>query len=228
MRALYLTHPQVRLDAAVPVPLWGLSEEGWERARAFVGRGAVPEGALVFSSRETKALELAELVAQAAGTPVLTDHAMGENDRSATGFLPPDLFEEAADAFFAVPETSHLGWERAVDAQCRIVSAVATALASVPGDLPVIFCGHGAVGTLLKRHLAGRAISRDEDQSRLGVNGGGNGFIFDIGRRALLTDWMGMEDIPEGWAGARLPPERKWSRPDSIKDIAGDKAWLAS
>lgn len=204
MRALYLTHPQVRLDAAVPVPLWGLSLEGWERARAFVARGAVPEGALVFSSRETKALELAELVAEAAGTPVLTDHAMGENDRRATGFLPPDLFEEAADQFFASPDASHKGWERAVDAQERIVGAVETALASVPADMPVIFCGHGAVGTLLKCHLGGRPISRAEDQSRLGAMGGGNGFVFEIEGRKLLTDWVPMENIEPGWAEVAL------------------------
>lgn len=204
MRALYLTHPQVRLDAAVPVPLWGLSAEGLARARSFVARGAVPQGALVFSSRETKALELAELVAEAAGTPVLTDHDMGENDRRATGFLPPDLFEEAADQFFAAPECSHKGWERAIDAQGRIVAAVTTALDSLPGDMPVIFCGHGAVGTLLKCHLGGRAISRAEDQSRIGVTGGGNGFLFEVESRRLLTDWMPMEAIAAGWADDAL------------------------
>jgi broad specificity phosphatase PhoE len=228
MRALYLTHPQVRLDAAVPVPLWGLSDEGWERARAFVARGAVPKGAWVFSSRETKALELAELVAEAAGTPVLTDHDMGENDRSATGFLPPDLFEAAADQFFAVADTSHKGWERAVDAQKRIISAVKTALASVPEATPLIFCGHGAVGTLLKCHLSGRAISRDEDQSRIGVCGGGNGFLFDTDGLCLLTDWVPMEAIPAGWSEDALPDDAKWSRPGTIKDIAGEQAWLAS
>ncbi len=199
MRALYLTHPQVRLDAAVPVPLWGLSPEGWERARAFVARGAVPDGALVFSSRETKALELAELLAKAAGTPVLTDHDMGENDRRATGFLPPDLFEATADQFFAQPEESISGWERAVDAQKRIVAAVDTALASLPSDMPVIFCGHGAVGSLLKCQLQGRAISRAEDQSRIGVAGGGNGFVFDSETRQVLRDWVAMEAIAPEW-----------------------------
>ncbi|MCP8882926.1 histidine phosphatase family protein [Devosia sp. XJ19-1] len=199
MRALYLSHPQVRMDPAVPVPLWGLSAEGRGRAEAFVGRGVVPVGAMVFSSRETKALELAELVAAAAGTPVFSDHLMGENDRSATGFLPPALFEEHADRFFAQPQQSVEGWERAIDAQARVVSTVRTALASVPPGVPVIFCGHGAVGTLLKCRIGSRRISRDEDQSRIGVQGGGNGFVFDLAARQLLTDWTPMEDIPHDW-----------------------------
>lgn len=200
MRALYLTHPQVKMDAAVPVPLWGLSPEGRARAEAFAARGVVPPGTMVFSSRETKALELAELVAGAAGTPVLPDHQMGENDRSATGFLPPALFEDHADRFFAQPQQSIDGWERAIDAQARIVSTIRTALVSVPAGMPVIFCGHGAVGTLLKCRIGGHRISRDEDQSRIGVLGGGNGFVFDLSARQLLSDWTPMEEIAPGWA----------------------------
>src|SRR5215217_2591718 len=179
MAALYLTHPQVRLDPAVPVPLWGLSEEGMARAKTFAERYIVPPGTFVFSSRETKALELAEILAAKAGTPVLADHLMGENDRSATGFLPPAMFEETADRFFAQPLESIEGWERAIDAQARIVATIETALSSLPKDFPVIFCGHGAVGTLLKCHLGQRPIARAEDQSRHGHRGGGNGFLFD-------------------------------------------------
>ncbi|MCW5722727.1 MAG: histidine phosphatase family protein [Devosia sp.] len=199
MRALYLTHPQVRMDPNVPVPLWPLSEEGRARAEQFVARRTVPEDALVFSSREAKALELAELVAAAAGTPVLADHLMGENDRSATGFLPPSLFEQTADAFFAHPEQSIEGWERAIDAQSRIVETIGLALGAVREGTPVVFCGHGAVGTLLKCHLGGRAIARSEDQSRHGHRGGGNGFVFEIASRTLIGDWMAMEEIKEGW-----------------------------
>jgi broad specificity phosphatase PhoE len=149
MRALYVTHPQVNMDASVPVPLWGLSPLGRERALAFAARGIVPPDAMIFSSRETKAMELADILAAPLGALVLSDHLMGENDRSATGFLPPELFEATADRFFAEPETSVDGWERAIDAQRRIVDTVATALNSVPDGIPAIFCGHGAVGTLL-------------------------------------------------------------------------------
>jgi broad specificity phosphatase PhoE len=187
------------MDPNVPVPLWGLSDIGRQRAEAFATSGAVPRGAMVFSSRERKALELAELLAVAAGTLVLSDHLMGENDRSATGFLPPDLFEATADRFFAEPEQSVDGWERAIDAQARIVGTVATALASVPAGTPAIFCGHGAVGTLLKCHVASRAIHRAEDQGRTGGTGGGNCFTFDLAARKLHCEWTRMEDFAPGW-----------------------------
>ena len=199
MRALYVTHPQVAMDANVPVPLWGLSLLGRQRAEIFARRGVIPKGAMIFSSRETKAMELADILADAA--LVLTDHLMGENDRSATGFLPPILFEQAADRFFARPELSMDGWERAIDAQARIVDTVGTALASVPDDTPAVFCGHGAVGTLLKCHVAGRAISRREDQSRHGHKGGGNCFAFDLAPARLGGEWLAMEDFSPGWFG---------------------------
>lgn len=199
MRALYVTHPQVSMDPNVPVPLWGLSPEGRARAEAFAARGVVPAGAMIFSSRERKALELAEILAAEAGTLVLSDHLMGENDRSATGFLPPALFEATADRFFAEPESSVDGWERAIDAQNRIVDTITTALASVPAGTTPVFCGHGAVGTLLKCHVAQRRIARSEDQSRHGHRGGGNCFVFDLAARKLHCEWAAMEDFAPGW-----------------------------
>lgn len=70
-----------------------------------------------------------------------------------------------ADEFFARPEVSVRGWERAVDAQGRIVTAVTELLAderSGAGDVLVV--AHGAVGTLLLCHLLGRPITRQLDQ----------------------------------------------------------------
>jgi broad specificity phosphatase PhoE len=207
MRALYVTHSQVRIDANVPVPLWGLSEQGRDRAMAFAATGVVPKGAMIFSSRESKAMELADILAAQSGAVVLTDHLMGENDRSATGFLPPALFEATADRFFAEPETSVDGWERAIDAQNRIVSTVRTALASVPEGVAAVFCGHGAVGTLLKCHVAGRPIARAEDQSRHGDKGGGNCFVFDLEPMVLGCEWTPMEQFASDWfeAGSIAP-----------------------
>lgn len=201
MRALYVTHPQVQIDANVPVPLWGLNGEGRRRALDFAARGVVPAGSMIFSSRETKAMQLADILAEAAGSLVLSDHLMGENDRSATGFLPPNLFEEMADRFFAKPGSSAEGWERAVDAQERIVATISTAMASVPEGTPAVFCGHGAVGTLLKCHVGGRPISRSEDQSRHAHRGGGNCFTFDLKQMKLGCEWTAMEDFAPGWFG---------------------------
>ena len=199
MKALYVTHPQVVIDPDVPTPRWGLNDKGMGRARAFAARGVVPRHAMIFASDETKATDLAGAIAAAIGAAVTVDPAMGENDRSSTGFLAPERFEATADRFFAHPDESVEGWETANDAQARIVAAVRKALDGVPAETPAVFCGHGAVGTLLKCFVGSRRIARDEDQRRLADPGGGNGFVFDLEAMRLHSDWMPMEALAPGW-----------------------------
>ena len=143
----------------------------------------------IVSSDETKAIETAEILADAAGITIEIDERGHENDRSATGFLPPPEFEKAADWFFAHPEESFHGWERAVDAQSRIVSVVEAALADHDPTIPIAFIGHGGVGTLLRCHLGGMPIARSHDQT----GGGGNLYAFRLSDRLLLTGWVVME-----------------------------------
>ena len=115
--AYYITHPQVQIDANVPVPDWGLSEIGRARALAMLEQPWVGSIRRVVSSAERKAIETAEILARQLGLTVEVRERMHENDRSATGFLPPPEFEAVADRFFANPHKSIRGWERAIDAQ---------------------------------------------------------------------------------------------------------------
>ncbi len=195
MYALYITHPQVRIDPDVPVPQWGLSEIGAERARLAASRPWASKLGLIVSSGERKAIETAQALAAASGAAVEIIEAMHENDRSATGFLAPSEFEKAADWFFAHPHESFRGWECAIDAQARVVSNVDAVLARHDPNVAIAFVGHGGVGTLLKCHLQGKPIARQGDQPP----GGGNLFCFDLAKRAVSCDWTPMEDWM-GWA----------------------------
>jgi broad specificity phosphatase PhoE len=189
----YLTHPQVEIDPAVPVPCWGLSAEGHERVRALAGARWLMGTTWIVTSGERKAIETAASLAETLRAELEIREAMHENDRSATGFLPPPEFEAVADAFFADPMTSIRGWERAIDAQARIVREVEAVL-SRDGHGDVLFVGHGAVGTLLFCHLAGVEIARARDQPA----GGGNYFTFTREDRRVLHPWRPMEVGPAG------------------------------
>ncbi|XHE13146.1 phosphoglycerate mutase family protein [Agrobacterium deltaense] len=194
MHALYITHPQVRIDPTVPVPEWGLSETGAQRAREASRLPWAHALRRIVSSAETKAIETARILAETSGAEIEIVEAMHENDRWATGFLPPPEFEKAADWFFAHPQESFHGWEKAIDAQARIVSAVKTVLDRHDPQQPIAFVGHGGVGTLLKCHIEGRGISRSKDQPP----GGGNLFRFSIADFSLAAasptcDWTAME-----------------------------------
>jgi broad specificity phosphatase PhoE len=186
----YLSHPEVTIDPAVPVPNWGLSPVG--RARLLAVRDAAWLGSCrrIVTSAERKAVETAGLIAEVTKAVVKVRAAMHENDRTATGFLPPAEFERVADRFFAEPERSVRGWERAVDAQARIVAEVETVLAGHNLAAPLLLVGHGAVGTLLYCRLAGVAIDRRFDQQQ-----GGSVFAIDSGTRLPLFGWTPMEAV---------------------------------
>lgn len=195
MLGFYVTHPQIIVDPAVAVPRWHLSDKGKARAALAATLPWAKALGRIVSSDETKAIETAEILSNASNvTPEIVE-GMGENDRSATGFLVPDEFEAAADWFFAHPEESFRGWERAIDAQWRIVSAVTRILDRHDPAQPIAFVGHGGVGTLLKCRLGGQPIARDGDQPA----GGGNLFAFRLHDRKLLTGWVAMDE----WTGER-------------------------
>ncbi|MES0883285.1 histidine phosphatase family protein [Roseibium sp. SCP14] len=165
---VYLSHPEVKIDPDVPVPEWGLSDVGRERAFKATGLPFANEFAEVVSSAENKAIETAKIISEQLAIPHHVRASLHENDRSATGFLQPDEFEETANQFFANPNASIRGWERASDVQKRVVSSVTEELARTGPDQPVLFAGHGAAGTIFMCHLMGVPISRVHDQKRGG------------------------------------------------------------
>lgn len=189
MTAFYLTHPQVEIERARPVPLWRLSGEGRARVEAILDRPWLQSVKRILCSDETKAVEAAAIIGAHLGVAVEVDREMGENDRSSTGFLEPPAFEAAADRFFAEPDQSWNGWERAVDAADRIERAVRRALSGHAASSPALLVGHGGVGTLLRCRIAGTAIARSYDQPQ----GGGNVFSFDLAAGKVTSDWTAME-----------------------------------
>ncbi len=180
----YVTHPEVTVDPATPVERWALSPTGLARARAMLEQPWVGELERIVSSDETKAVQTAELLAEATGLRVEVRAGIGENDRRATGFLPPEEFEATADRFFAQPERSIRGWERAVDAQSRIVDGLADLLDPAETRSTVVV-GHGGVGTLWYCRLTDQPISRRHDQP-----GQGHHFTLDVTTGRVLHAWQ--------------------------------------
>jgi len=183
-RAWFITHPEVIVDPALPVPQWRLSARGVARMQAFASSQTVADVATIWSSEEVKARQAADILAAARRLPVARHAGLNENDRSATGFLPPAEFQAMADAFFASPQDSVRGWERAVDAQARVQAAFAAITAGNPaGDIAIV--AHGGVGTLLYCALAALPISRQHDQPAQGHVWG-----YCLNSRRLLGGWQ--------------------------------------
>lgn len=190
----FLTHPDVLIDPAVPVPDWPLSPRGRQRMRLALALPWINAVRTLWCSTERKARDAADVLGLHLNLPVTELADLGENNRAATGYLPRAEFEALADQFFAHPCQSVRGWERAIDAQRRIKRAVDHVLGqSGMGDIAII--AHGGVGTLLLCHLLSTKISRQHDQP---PNNGGNYFAFDAESRHVHHGWRSIDPPTSG------------------------------
>lgn len=185
-RFVFVTHAEVVIDPNTPVPEWGLSDVGRARHATFNDALAGMGVDRVVSSAERKAMDGAAIHGAALGLEPTVVDALHENDRSATGYLPPPEFWAVATEFFKNPETSVRGWERAVDAQSRIVDAIDAIGRSASAGETILVVSHGGVGALLMCRLKGAPISNDHGQPG---GGGGNAFTFDWPTWSLIEGW---------------------------------------
>jgi broad specificity phosphatase PhoE len=190
----YITHPDVAISPNVPVDRWPLSLRGRARMRTMLKSPWVSRIRAIYCSAEQKAIDGAAILSEAVNLPYVVVAQLGENDRSATGYLPGLEFESVVDEFFFRPEVSVRGWESAVDAQSRIVAATMVILRSQPYEGDIAIVAHGGVGTLLLCYLKDTSISRKHDQP---PTNGGNYFAFDRTTLGLLHGWRSIEISPD-------------------------------
>jgi broad specificity phosphatase PhoE len=200
---IFLTHPEVVIDPLVPVPRWPLNDTGRRRMAHFADALSGIRLSSIHASTEQKAMDGAAIVAERFGLPYRTHEDLGENDRSATGYIAPPEFWEVVDAFFARPHESIRGWERAIDAQARIVGAVRRIAAEDHGSGDTLVVAHGGVGCLLMAHLQQVEIGRE---SRPTHSGGGCFMVIDREDFSLKQDWRTIEDarLPAGASDAKV------------------------
>lgn len=187
----FITHPEVVIDPAIPVPEWSLSELGRERMNAFAKTALLNQVSAVYASSERKAIDGGEIIAAYRGLTIKIDPALGENDRSATGYVAPPEFWDIVAEFFARPNESIRGWERAADAQERIVGAVERIAEQEPTSGDIAIVSHGGVGCLLMAHLKGASSALDCKPPH---PGGGCFFVMDRATLTPISNWRVVED----------------------------------
>jgi broad specificity phosphatase PhoE len=202
-RILFVTHPEVVIDPEVPVPRWPLSAKGRARMEALAEALADLPVRAVWSSDEQKAMDGAEILAERLQAPHQVDAALGENDRSATGYIAPPRFWEVVAEFFAHPDVSVLGWETARDAQNRILAAMARVEGEARPGLTVVV-SHGGVGQLLTAALQNVAIGQEARSPN--PSGGGYLLLETSPLRLVGEAWGDIDTIRDEAAWANLAP----------------------
>lgn len=190
-KLIFLTHPEVVIDPLVPVPHWPLNATGRKRMELFADALSGIRFSSIHASTEQKAMDGAAIVGERFGLPYRTHQDLGENDRSATGYIAPPEFWEVVSAFFANPHESIRGWERAIDAQSRIIKAVNRIAAEDNNSGDTLIVSHGGVGCLLMASLQKVEIGQE---TRPQHPGGGCFFVIDRKTLSLKQDWRTIEE----------------------------------
>jgi broad specificity phosphatase PhoE len=188
---IFITHPEVVIDPDQPITEWPLNAIGRARMERFVELLADRNVTAVYASTERKATDGAAIVAERLGLSYRTHEDFGENDRSSTGFIAPPEFWAVVPEFFGRPHESIRGWERAIDAQMRIVNAVRRVLREDETSGDIVIVSHGAVGCLLTAHLQTVEIGKE---TRPQHPGGGCFIVIDRDTVTLTQTWRAIED----------------------------------
>lgn len=184
----FITHPDVLIDPSIEVTKWGLSKLGRLKLQKMLEQRWIKSIDIIFSSKETKAREAAEILAKHLGKGFNQIKELGEIDRSSTGYLSEE-FEKVVDDFFAYPDKSVRGWEKAKDAQRRIVKVVSSTIKQNPNK-NIAIVSHGGVGALYLAYLLKKPISCLFNQP-----GQGHYLCVDIRTNRLVHKWKPIERI---------------------------------
>jgi broad specificity phosphatase PhoE len=186
----YISHPDVVIDPGVPIPHWDLSEVGRQRLEILLTQPWLKTIQAVCCSDEQKAKTTAQRIAGFRNLTLQIIPELGEIDRSATGYLERSELIPVVAAFFAEPQESIRGWERAADAQIRTIRAVEGIISRSSPGANIAVVGHGGVGTLLLNHIKGTGITQADAPP-----GQGYYFAFSLEDKQLLHPWKPIDQI---------------------------------
>ncbi len=155
MRQLILIkHSRPQIDPSRPAHEWELGEEGRRLCAPLAQKLAGKEIGVVVSSKEPKAVQTGELVADALSLPAEQADGLHEHDRSNIPHMATRDFQAAIAQFFAEPMQLVLGKETAQQAQDRIDAAVQKVVLDYP-DKTIAVVTHGTVLSLFLQRCCG-------------------------------------------------------------------------
>ena len=153
-RLVLVKHSMPEIERDKPASAWDLGDVGRCRARMLAERLSEFSPKLVWSSREPKAVETAEIVAKALGVPVEIVDGLEEHHRDNVPFWDErEAFESAVERSLTGPDRLVFGTETANQARDRFTAALDKVIGV--GHTDSIVVTHGTVMTLYVASIAG-------------------------------------------------------------------------
>ncbi len=151
---ILVKHSLPEIVKKLPAREWILSAEGKRRARILAEKLRPYQPDMIISSREPKAVQTAEIVANILQLGMQIADDLHEHERSNVAFLSQEAFEMNVREFFNKPSELIFGIETASQALERFHRAVRLAR-SHNEDRTIVIVTHGTVISLFISHCTG-------------------------------------------------------------------------
>lgn len=185
-----VSHPEVQVDPAVPVPQWGLSDAGRARLRRLLEFPWARSAVLVASSAETKALQTARPSPRPAVARCTSTRSWGRTTAAARVSPRPRGSRRSPTPSSSNPGAACAGGRPRPppsSASCTPWTACSGERGSCPDPARTtswVVATHGGVGTLLLCALRGIPVDRRHDQP-----GQGSWYRFDTVTGRVAEGW---------------------------------------
>ena len=143
---LLIRHSQSHPEPEIPAKNWHLSEEGRRRCNDMAPKVAAYAPQKIVASREPKATETGQLIAEALQIPFSTAENLHEHERESLPFTTQEDFNASVKRLFDYPDQLVMGEETAEQASVRFDAAVQSVLRENPGNIAI--ASHGTVMSL--------------------------------------------------------------------------------
>lgn len=151
---ILVKHSLPEIVEELPAREWILSAEGKRRARILADKLRHYQPDIIISSSEPKAIQTAEVIANAMELEMQIVNDLHEHERTKSAFLSQEVFETNIREFFKKPDELIFGSETADQALDRFRRAVASVRNNY-GDRTIVIVAHGSVITLFVSRLTG-------------------------------------------------------------------------
>lgn len=147
MKLVFIRHSQSLVNPSIPIPSWGLSDEGVTLATTLRENPIIKAVQVMYSSLQTKALETAVLLTKNTGVPIKTDNRFTEFTSLTNHFMKPEEHTESIRAFCAgTVERIHDG-ETSAEGLKRFNDAIIATVAAERDKQAVGIVSHGGIMT---------------------------------------------------------------------------------
>lgn len=177
----YITHPLAKIEPDKPNTEWSLLEDSEEELERLSVMDFWKDIDLVFSSPEKKALQTAEYIKEHNNINYDVSDDLNEVRRESYQFVELQKYLKQVEDFYLHPEDSCNGWEKAVDAQKRLINFLDKIMVE---DKDIAVISHGIIGTLLACYLKKVDPTFNEDPKVSGCM-----MVVDWKAKNIISEW---------------------------------------